>query len=52
MFLMLGLILGFVLGFTIGKLNSKTKHIQIQHNADNSEAVQIMNINNTHKVKK
>ena len=52
MFLGLGLVLGVVLGFTIGKLTSRTKHIQIQHNADNSKAVQIMNINNTHKVKK
>ena len=54
MFLGLGLVIviGFVLGFTIGKLTSKTKHIQIQHNTDNSEALQIMNINNTHKVRK
>ena len=50
MFLGLGLVIGFVFGFTIGKLTGKTKHIQIQHNADNSEAVQVMNINNIHKV--
>lgn len=52
MFLGLGLIIGGVLGFTIGKLTSKPKHIQIQHNTDNSEALQIMNINNVHKVRK
>lgn len=52
MFLGLGLVIGFVFGFTIGKLTGKTKHIQIQHNADNSEALQIMSINNIHKVRK
>lgn len=52
MFLGLGLVIGFVFGFTIGKLTGKTKHIQIQHNTDNSEALQIMSINNIHKVRK
>lgn len=49
MFLGLGLIIGFVFGFAIGKLTNKKKHIQFQYNTDNSEAVQVMNINNIHE---
>ena len=49
MFLGLGLVIGFVFGFTIGKLTGRKKHIQFQYNTDNSEALQVMSINNIHK---